>query len=183
RIEGRPIGVVANDPADQGGAITADGADKAARFLRLCDAHGIPLLYLADTPGMMVGPEVERTALVRHCCRLFVTGASLTVPFCTIVLRKAYGLGANAMTAGSFHAPLFTVAWPTGEFGGMNLEGAVKLGYRNELAAVEDPAARQQLFAEMVARMYEHGKAVSYATYFEIDDVIDPAESRTWIMT
>ena len=183
RVEGRPLGVVANDPSHLGGAIDRDGADKAARFMQLCDAFDLPLLFLCDTPGMMVGPEAEKTALVRHVSRLFVVGASLTVPFFTIVLRKGYGLGAQAMAGGSFKAPLFTVAWPTGEFGGMGLEGAVKLGYRKELAAVEDPAARQQLFAEMVARMYEHGKAVSYATYFEIDDVIDPADSRTWITT
>ena len=183
RLEGRPLGIVANDPSHLAGAIDRDGADKAARFMQLCDAFDLPLLFLCDTPGMMVGPEAEKTALVRHVSRLFVVGASLTVPFFTIVLRKGYGLGAQAMAGGSFKAPLFTVAWPTGEFGGMGLEGAVKLGYRKELAAVEDPAARQQLFAEMVARMYEHGKAVSYATYFEIDDVIDPAESRTWITT
>ena len=183
RVEGRPLGVVANDPSHLGGAIDRDGADKAARFMQLCDAFDLPLLFLCDTPGMMVGPEAEKTALVRHVSRLFVVGANLTVPFFTIVLRKGYGLGAQAMAGGSFKAPLFTVAWPTGEFGGMGLEGAVKLGYRKELAAVEDPAARQQLFAEMVARMYEHGKAVSYATYFEIDDVIDPANSRTWITT
>src|SRR5438094_408211 len=183
RIEGRPVGVVANDPSHLAGAIDRDGADKAARFMQLCDAFDLPLLFLCDTPGMMVGPEAEQTALVRHVSRLFVVGANLTVPFFTIVLRKGYGLGAQAMAGGSFKAPLFTVAWPTGEFGGMGLEGAVRLGYRRELAAVEDPAARQQLFAEMVARMYEHGKAVSYATYFEIDDVIDPAESRTWITT
>jgi acetyl-CoA carboxylase carboxyltransferase component len=183
RIEGRPLGIVANDPSHLAGAIDRDGADKAARFMQLCDAFDVPLLFLCDTPGMMVGPEAEKTALVRHVSRLFVVGANLTVPFFTIVLRKGYGLGAQAMAGGSFKAPLFTVAWPTGEFGGMGLEGAVKLGYRKELTSVEDPGARQALFAEMVARMYEHGKAVSYATYFEIDDVIDPAESRKWIMT
>src|SRR5207248_66735 len=161
----------------------SDGADKAARFLQLCDAYDLPILFLCDTPGIMVGPEAEKSGTVRHASRLFVTGASLTVPYITVVLRKAYGLGAQTMAAGSFHAPLMTVSWPTGEFGGMGLEGAVRLGYRKELAAVEDPAARQALFEEMVARMYEHGKAVSYATYFEIDDVIDPAESRKWIMT
>jgi acetyl-CoA carboxylase carboxyltransferase component len=166
-----------------GGAIDSDGADKAARFMQLCDAFEIPLLFLCDTPGIMVGPEIEKTALVRHASRMFVTGASVSVPVFTIILRKAYGLGAQAMAGGSFKAPLFTVAWPTGEFGGMGLEGAVKLGYRKELAAIEDPAARQKLFEEMVARMYEHGKAVSYATYFELDDVIDPADSRRWIMT
>jgi acetyl-CoA carboxylase carboxyltransferase component len=183
RVEGRPLGVIANDPSHLAGAIDRDGADKAARFMQLCDAFDLPLLFLCDTPGMMVGPEAEKTALVRHVSRLFVTGANLTVPFFTIVLRKGYGLGAQAMAGGSFKAPLFTVAWPTGEFGGMGLEGAVKLGYRKELAAIDDPAARQKLFEEMVARMYEHGKAVSYATYFELDDVIDPADSRRWILT
>src|SRR6185503_11764382 len=108
-------------------------------------------------------------------------GASLTVPFFTIVLRKGYGLGAQAMAGGSFKAGLFTVAWPTGEFGGMGLEGFVKLGYRSELAALEDPAERKKLFDEMVARMYEQGKALSTASHFEIDDVIDPMDSRKWI--
>ncbi len=183
RIDGRPLGIVANDPGHLAGAIDRDGADKAARFLQLCDAFDLPVLFLCDTPGMMVGPEAEKTALVRHVSRLFVVGASLTVPFFTIVLRKGYGLGAQAMAGGSFKAPVFTVAWPTAEFGGMGLEGAVKLGYRKELAALEDPAARERLFGEMVARMYEHGKAVNYATYFEIDDVIDPADSRRWIGT
>jgi len=182
RVEGRPIGIVANNPTHLAGAIDSDSADKAARFMQLCDAFDIPVLFLCDTPGMMVGPEVEKTALVRHCCRMFVVGASLTVPFFTIVLRKGYGLGAQAMAGGSFKAGIFTVAWPTGEFGGMGLEGAVKLGYRNELAALEDPLERKKLFDDMVARMYEHGKAISTASQFEIDDVIDPFESRRWII-
>jgi acetyl-CoA carboxylase carboxyltransferase component/biotin carboxyl carrier protein len=182
RIAGRPIGIVANDPTHLGGAIDTDGSDKAARFMQLCDAFDLPLLFLCDTPGMMVGPEAERTGLVRHCSRLFVVGANLTVPFFTIVLRKMYGLGGQAMAGGSTKAPLFTVAWPTGEFGGMGLEGSVKLGYRNELAAVEDPDEREALFEQMVARAYEHGKAVNTASHFEIDDVIDPADSRRWII-
>ncbi len=182
RIEGRPLGLIANNPTHLGGAIDSDGADKAARFLQLCDAFDLPILSLCDTPGMMVGPEVEKTALVRHCCRLFVVGASVTVPIFTIVLRKGYGLGAQAMAGGSFHVPVFTVAWPTGEFGGMGLEGAVKLGYRNELAAIADPAERRAAFEEMVARAYEHGKALSMASVFEIDDVIDPAASRARIV-
>jgi acetyl-CoA carboxylase carboxyltransferase component len=182
RVEGRPMGLIANNPSHLGGAIDADGADKAARFMQLCDAYDIPLLFLCDTPGIMVGPEAEKTALVRHVSRMFVTGASLTVPFMTIILRKGYGLGAQAMAGGSFKAPVFCVAWPTGEFGGMGLEGAVRLGYRKELAAVEDEAERQQLFDDMVARMYTHGKALNTATYFEIDDVIDPADSRRWIV-
>jgi acetyl/propionyl-CoA carboxylase alpha subunit/acetyl-CoA carboxylase carboxyltransferase component len=183
RVEGRPLGIIANNPAYLAGAIDSPGADKAARFMQLCDAFDIPILFLCDCPGIMVGPEAEKTALVRHASRMFVTGASLTVPFFTIVLRKGYGLGAQAMAGGGFKAPFFTVAWPTGEFGGMGLEGAVKLGYRKELAAVEDPAERKALFEKMVARMYEHGKAVSVASYFEIDDVIDPSDSRKWITT
>jgi acetyl-CoA carboxylase carboxyltransferase component len=182
RIEGRPIGVVANNPNHLAGAIDSDGADKAARFMQLCDAFDIPLLFLCDTPGMMVGPEVEKTALVRHCSRLFVIGANLTVPFFTIVLRKGYGLGAQGMAGGSFKAPIFTVTWPNGEFGGMGLEGAVKLGFRKELEAMTDPAERKALFEKMVAKAYEHGKGLNIASHFEIDDVIDPMESRRWIM-
>jgi acetyl/propionyl-CoA carboxylase alpha subunit/acetyl-CoA carboxylase carboxyltransferase component len=182
RIEGRPVGVIANNPMHLGGAIASDGADKAARFMQLCDGYDIPLLFLCDTPGNMVGPEAEKTALVRHCCRLYVIGANLTVPFFTVVLRKAYGLGAQAMAGGGFHAPFFAVSWPTGEFGGMGLEGAVKLGYRNELAAIADPAERKRKYEEMVAAMYERGKALNAAALFEIDDVIDPADTRRWIM-
>ena len=183
RMEGRSVGVIANDPQHLAGAIDSDGADKAARFMQLCDAHDIPIVFLCDTPGIMVGPDAERTGLVRHASRLFVTGAGLTVPYMTIVLRKGYGLGAQAMAGGSFHAPLFIVGWPTSEFGGMGLEGAVKLGYRNELAAIDDPAERTRTFDEMVERMYEIGKGVSMAEAFEIDDVIDPVDTRRWIST
>jgi acetyl-CoA carboxylase carboxyltransferase component len=182
RIEGRPLGVIANNPLHLGGAIDSDGADKAARFMQLCDAHDLPILFLCDTPGFMVGPEAEKTAQVRHFSRMFVVGGSLTVPFFTIVLRKGYGLGAQAMAGGSFHAPLFTISWPTGEFGGMGLEGAVRLGFRRELDAIEDDDERQAAFDRMVARAYEHGKALNVATYFEIDDVIDPAQSRDRIV-
>ncbi|WP_139373844.1 carboxyl transferase domain-containing protein [Enhydrobacter aerosaccus] len=183
RIEGKPLGIVANNPTHLAGAIDSDGADKAARFLQLCDAFDLPVLFLCDTPGMMVGPEIEKTALVRHCSRLFVVGANLGVPFGTIVLRKAYGLGAQAMAGGSFHAGAFAISWPTGEFGGMGLEGAVKLGFRKELEAVSDPAERRALFDKMVAAAYARGKALSTATYFEVDEVIDPAQSRHWIAT
>ncbi len=183
RIEGRPVGVVANDPSHLAGAIDSDGADKAARFMQLCDAHGLPIVSLVDTPGMMVGPEVEATALVRHCSRLFVTGANLTVPMIAVVLRKSYGLGAQAMMGGSTKAPLACLAWPTGEFGGMGLEGAVRLGFRRELDAEPDDAARETLFQQLVGRLYEHGKALSIAEWFEIDDVIDPADTRRWIAT
>ncbi len=183
RVEGKPIGIIANNPTHLAGAIDSDGADKAARFMQLCDAFDLPILMLCDTPGIMVGPEVEKTALVRHANRLFVTGASLTVPFFTIVLRKGYGLGAQAMAGGSFKGGLFTISWPTGEFGGMGLEGAVKLGYRNELAAIEDPAERKAAFDEMVDAAYRRGKAVNVATHFEIDEVIDPSDSRRWILS
>jgi acetyl-CoA carboxylase carboxyltransferase component len=183
RVEGRALGIVANSPAHRAGAIDADGADKAARFMQLCDAFDLPLLFLCDTPGIMVGPDAEATALVRHASRLFVIGANLTVPTGTIVLRKGYGLGAQAMAGGSFKAPLFCVAWPTGEVGGMGLEGAVRLGFRNELDAIADPDERERSFARMVAQAYEHGKALNAATHFEIDDVIDPADSRRWIAT
>ena len=181
RIEGRPVGVIANNPTHLAGAIDTPGADKVARFMQLCDAFDLPIITLCDTPGMMVGPDVEATALVRHCNRLFVTGANLTVPTVTIVLRKAYGLGAQAMMGGSTKAPLACVAWPTGEFGGMGLEGAVRLGYRRELEAAGDPDAREDLFQELVDRMYQIGKALSVASYFEIDDVIDPADTRRWL--
>jgi len=183
RIEGRAVGVVANDPRHLAGAIDSDGADKAARFLQLCDAFDLPVVTLVDTPGMMVGPDVEETALVRHCSRLFVTGVNIDVPVVSVVVRKSYGLGAQAMMAGSTKAPLACVAWPTGEFGGMGLEGAVRLGYRHELDAISDPVERDATFQVMVDRMCEHGKAVSVATHFEIDDVIDPADTRRWLST
>jgi len=178
RVEGVPLGLMANDPTHLGGAIDRDGADKAARFLQLCDAHGLPVVSLCDTPGFMVGPEAEETATVRHFSRLFVAGANLTVPLVAVVLRKAYGLGAQAMAGGSFRAPVATLAWPTGEIGGMGLEGAVRLGFRKELEAAEDPEA---LFEEMVAIAYEHSKALNAASAFELDDVIDPADTRRWI--
>jgi len=181
RVEGRPLGVIANDPAHLGGAIDAPAADKAARFMQLCDAFSLPLLFCADTPGFMVGPDAERTATVRHFARMFVTGANLSVPTGTIVLRKGYGLGAQAMAAGSFKAPMFCVAWPSAEFGAMGLEGAVKLGMRRELEAIEDPTERERAYRAMVAAAYERGSAISMASYFEIDDVIDPADTRRWV--
>jgi acetyl-CoA carboxylase carboxyltransferase component len=182
RLEGRPVGIMANNPAHLGGAIDADGADKAARFLQLCDAHDLPVLSLCDTPGFMVGPEAERTAQVRHFARMFVVGSSLTVPFVTVILRKGYGLGAQAMAAGSFRVPDLTIAWPTGELGGMGLEGAVQLGFRKELEAETDPAARQALYDRLVAAAYRNGKALNAASHFEVDDVIDPADTRARVL-
>ncbi|MFN0030010.1 MAG: carboxyl transferase domain-containing protein [Acidimicrobiales bacterium] len=181
RIEGRPVGVIANNPAHLGGAIDSDAADKATRFIQLCDAFDLPIVSLCDTPGNMVGPEYEKQALVRHCCRMFVTAANVSVPFFTIVLRKSYGLGAQGMGAGSLKTPFWTVSWPTGEFGGMGLEGAVKLGFRKELEAEENPEARVALYEKLVAKMYNAGKALNTAMHFEIDEVIDPADSRHWL--
>jgi acetyl-CoA carboxylase carboxyltransferase component len=182
-LDGHPLGVVANDPTHLGGAIDADGADKASRFMGLCDAFELPLLFLCDTPGFMVGPTAERTATVRHFARMFLGGANLSVPAGTIVLRKGYGLGAQAMAGGGFKAPLFTVGWPTSEFGAMGLEGAVRLGMRRELAAIEDSEERERAFQTAVAAAYERGQGLNMAAYGEIDDVIDPAESRRWIAT
>jgi acetyl-CoA carboxylase carboxyltransferase component len=183
RIEGRPVGIIANNPMHLGGAIDGEAADKSSGFMKLCSTFGVPLLFLCDTPGFMVGPEAEETALVKRAASLFTTAASLEVPFCTVVLRKGYGLGAQSMAGGSFKAPVFTISWPTGEFGGMGLEGAVKLGMRKELAAVEDPVARKAMFQKMVDVMYERGKAVNMAAHFEIDAVIDPVETRRWVLS
>ncbi|HZU61224.1 MAG TPA: carboxyl transferase domain-containing protein [Solirubrobacteraceae bacterium] len=181
RHRGRTLGVIANDPSHLGGAIDAPGADKAARFMQLCDAFALPILFLCDTPGFMVGPEAEKTATVRHFARMFVTGANLEVPIGTIVLRKGYGLGAQAMAGGGFKAGLFCVGWPTSEYGGMGLEGAVRLGMRRELEAIQDPEERDRAFQATVAAAYERGRAINMAAYGEIDDVIDPADSHRWI--
>ncbi|WP_028660699.1 acetyl-CoA carboxylase family protein [Nocardioides insulae] len=182
RLEGRPMGLIANNPAHLGGAIDTPAADKAARFLQLCEAHGLPVLSLCDTPGFMVGPEAEETATVRHFSRLFVTGSKLSVPLTTVVLRKGYGLGAQAMAGGSFKVPAATLAWPTGELGGMGLEGSVKLGFRRELEAIEDPEEQKRAFDDLVADAYLRGKAVNAAQVFELDDVIDPAETRRRVL-
>ena len=181
RIEGRPVGLIASNPTHLGGAIDADAADKAARFMQLCNAHGLPLVSLVDTPGFMVGPDTEATAQVRHVSRMFVAAAHLRVPFFAVVLRKGYGLGAMAMTGGGFHAPVFTLAWPSGEFGAMGLEGAVRLGYRKELEAVPDGCERDALFQRHVDEHYAKGKAINMAATLEIDAVIDPADTRRWL--
>lgn len=181
RIEGQPVGLMANNPLHLGGAIDADAADKAARFMQLCNAHGLPLVSLVDTPGFMVGPQTEERAQVRHVSRMFVAAAHLRVPFFSVVLRKGYGLGAMAMAAGGFHAPELTVAWPSGEFGAMGLEGAVRLGYRKELEAVQEGPEREALFQQLLARQYENGRALQMAATLEIDAVIDPAQTRQWL--
>jgi acetyl-CoA carboxylase carboxyltransferase component len=182
RMEGRPVGLLANNPHHLGGAIDADAADKAARFMQLCNAHGLPIVSLCDTPGFMVGPDVEAQAQVRHVCRMFMVASHLRVPFFAVVLRKGYGLGAQAMTAGGFDAPVFTVAWPTGEFGAMGLEGAVRLGFRKELEAASEGAERDALFKQLVAQQYADGEAIHMAQTLEIDAVIDPAQTRDWLV-
>ena len=182
RLEGRPFGLLANDCKHTAGAIEAEDADKAARLMQLCNVHGLPMLSLCDTPGFMVGPEIEKRAQVRHVCRMFVIGSHLKIPYFTVVLRRGYGLGAMAMAKGGFHESFFTAAWPTGEFGGMGLEGAVKAGFKKELEAIENPQEREALYDKLVAQLYERGKAINVASYLEIDTVIDPADTRKWIM-
>lgn len=181
RVEGRPLGIIANNCQHLGGAIDRDSADKAARFMQLCDAFDLPIVSLIDNPGFMVGPEVEATAAVRHFSRMVMIGANARTPRGAIVVRKAYGLGTLAMYGGRSKITAFNVAWPTAEFGPMNLEGAVRLAYRAELERQPDEAARQALYEELLRQQYDKGKAVNAATVFEVDDVIDPADSRSWI--
>ena len=181
RIEGRPVGVIANNSKYAAGVVTGGAADKAAHFMQLCDAFGLPVISLIDTPGYMVGPEAERDALVRRCCRMLIAGAALTVPTISIVLRRGYGLGAQAMAFGSLHEPLLTAAWPDATLGPMGLEGAVRLAMRRELEAIEDDSAREQRVRDLTAQMYEHAQALNAAQIFEIDDVIDPADTRATI--
>ena len=182
RIEGHPFGLLANDSRHLGGAIDSAGSDKAARFMQLCDAFDLPIISLCDAPGFMVGPDHEKTGLVRHTARMFLAGAALDVPIICVVLRKAYGLGAMAMAGGGFHDSLFTVSWPTGEFGPMGLEGAVKLGFSKELDAVKNIKDKQALYEKIVQKAYEKGKAIRAATFLEFDEVIDPIDTRKWIM-
>ena len=176
------MALIANDPRHLGGAVDCDGADKGSRLLQLADAFDLPVLSLVDTPGFMVGPDSEAQAAVRKTSRLFINAARLGTPMFSVVLRKAYGLGAQAMTGGSTLAPFFCASWPTGEFGGMGLEGAVRLGYRRELEAETDPDAQKALFDKLLGSLYERGKAINVASSLEIDAVIDPADTRRWIM-
>jgi len=182
RLEGKPVALIANDCQQLGGAVDSEASEKAARFLITCNAFKLPVVSLTDTPGFMVGPDSERGGAVRSMSSLFIAGAALTVPVVAIFLRKGYGLGAMAMTGGSFVNPVYAASWPTGEFGGMGLEGAVRLGYKKELDAVEDPNERQALFDKLLARLYEVGRATEAAAHLEIDAVIDPAETRSVIV-
>ncbi|WP_081963043.1 carboxyl transferase domain-containing protein [Desulfosporosinus sp. HMP52] len=182
RIDGKAFGLIANNPEHGAGAIKAQDADKAARFLQLCNAHGLPILSLVDTPGFMVGPVIESEAQVRHVCRMFVIGSHLNVPFFTVVMRKGYGLGAMAMSAGSFQDSFFTASWPSGEFGAMGIEGAVKHAYRKELESIKNPKEREAAYQQYIQESYEKGNAINVASYLEIDSVIDPADTRRWVM-
>jgi acetyl-CoA carboxylase carboxyltransferase component len=182
RIEGRPVGVLANDPRHLGGAIDAEAADSAVRLLGVCDAHGLPVLVLCDTPGFMVGPAAEEAAGVRRFGRLFVAGANLQVPLVAVVTRKAYGLGAQAMLGGHLKVPVATIGWPTSELGPMGLEGAVRLGFRRELEAIEDPDERAERERQMIELAYANARGLNVASFAEIDDVIDPAHTRTRIV-
>jgi acetyl-CoA carboxylase carboxyltransferase component len=181
RIAGRPVGILANNTRAMAGAITAAAADKAARFMQLCDAFGLPIISLIDCPGYMVGPAAEAEALVRRGSRMLLAGAALRVPLVAVVLRRAYGLGAQAMLGGNLHAPLLTVAWPSAHLGPMGLEGAVRLGMRKELEAIADLEAREARVREATAAARENAKAINAAQIFEIDDVIDPADTRSLI--
>jgi acetyl-CoA carboxylase carboxyltransferase component len=182
RIEGKPFGLIANNPQHLGGAIDSVCGDKAARFMQLCDAFDLPMVSLCDTPGFMVGPEAEKSGTVRHVSRMMVTAGSLSVPYFTVVLRKGYGLGAQAMAAGSFHSPVFIVAWPSSEFGPMSLEGAVRMVMGKTLDGIADPGSRQIMFEQMLAYAYQQGKGINMASFLEIDDVIDPMETRRWLI-
>jgi acetyl-CoA carboxylase carboxyltransferase component len=181
RIEGRPLGFLANDSMHMAGAITSEASDKAARFLQLCDSFGLPVVSLIDTPGFMVGPEAEATGLVRHASRLLIGGAALRVPLIAVILRRGYGLGAQAMAGGSLHEPLLTIAWPAAHLGPMGLEGAVRLALRKELEEIEDEEEREQHVSDLTAAAEDNAKAINAAMLFELDDVIDPAQTRSLI--
>ena len=176
------MGLIANDPMHLGGAVDCDGADKGSRLFQLCEAFDLPVLSLIDTPGFMVGPDSEAQAAVRKTSRLFINASRLGTPLFCVVLRKAYGLGAQAMAGGSTLAGTFTAAWPTGEFGGMGLEGSVRLGYRRELEALTDETEKKALFDKLLATLYANGKAANVAASLEIDAVIDPADTRRWVV-
>ena len=183
RVAGIPVGVMANSTRYLGGAIDSDAADKFSRFMQLCDAFGLPLVSLVDAPGFMVGPDIEKSGMVRHANRMFVVGASLKVPVFTVVLRKSYGLGAMAMAGGSLHASYCTIAWPSAEFGAMGLEGSVKLGFRKELESTGSREEKDRLFNDLLKSAYNKGKAVNAAQMLEFDEVIDPMDTREWIIT
>ena len=181
RIEGKPLGIIANSTKHLGGAIDGDASEKASRFMQLCNAFNLPIISFCDTPGFMVGPDHEKLALVRKTSRLFINGANLKTPIITIVLRKAYGLGAMAMAGGNFHQSYMTLSWQTGEFGPMGLEASVELGFKKELDNTSSKTERKKLYDHLVSQAYEKGKAINAASKLEIDEVIDPKETRSRI--
>ncbi|WP_245998572.1 acyl-CoA carboxylase subunit beta [Nocardia pseudobrasiliensis] len=179
-IDGIPLGILANQSAHNAGALTNDASDKAADFLELCQRWSLPVVSLVDTPGFMVGPEAERPGLIRQAARMVTAGARLTVPLIGVVLRRGYGLGAQAMLGGSTHRPLLTLAWPTAHLGPMGIEGAVRLGLARQLAELPEPE-REPIVAQATAAYRKNLEALNAARVLEIDDVIDPAETRTLI--
>ncbi len=182
RIQGYPVAVMANNSLHLGGALDAPASAKGARFLRLAGRFNLPVVSLCDTPGFMVGPESETQGAVGAACEFIEAGATLSSPILFVCLRKGYGIGAQAMAGGSFANPSFTISWPTGEFGAMGLEGGVRLGYKRELEAQPDAEAREALFNKLVNRAYAEGGALNVASFNEIDAVIDPADTRDWIV-
>lgn len=180
RIEGIPVGIVASQPTYLGGAIDSPTSDKIARFIQMCDAHDIPIVLLVDTPGLMVGPAVEKTALVRHSARILVALANATVPFLTVVMRKAYGLGYYVLGSKAL-SPALLLAWPTAEFGGMGLEGAAAIIWKKDFEAIADGDARKRALREKTEYLMRMNTALEVGGRFEYDDVIDPADTRAML--
>ncbi len=181
KVEGRPMGVIANQPMVLAGAMDSPACDKIARFIQLCDAHDIPKLYLVDTPGLMIGRETEATALVRHSARVLTANTNATTPFMTVVLRKAYGVGMYVMGSLAIR-PSLLVGWPTAELGSMGLEGAAKIVHRKALEALPDEKARRAREREIADDLLRQNTALTMARRFEVDDIIDPAETRAAVV-
>ncbi len=176
-LEGRPIGVVANNPAVKGGVLFVDSADKAARFIWLCDAFNIPLLFLADVPGFMVGTEVERAGIIRHGAKMITAVSEATVPKICVVLRKAYGAGLYAMAGPAFE-PAATLALPTAKIAVMGPEAAVNAVYANHIAAIADPVEREAFIATQ-REIYEADvDLLRLASELVVDAVVDFADLR-----
>ncbi|MDX6640365.1 MAG: methylmalonyl-CoA decarboxylase subunit alpha, partial [Solirubrobacteraceae bacterium] len=177
RFDGRPCGIVANQPRQLGGILDNDSADKAARFVNLCNAFGIPLLFLMDVPGFMVGTKVEEAGIIRHGAKMLHAVANATVPKLTVVIRKAYGAGYYVMN-GRAYEPDLIVAWPSAEISVMGAEGAVEIVMRRQVEAADDPVAKK---AELVAAYRKVIDVAIPARNAMIDDVIDPRETRPFV--
>ncbi len=178
RFAGEPVALLASDCRHLAGAIDGEAAEKCSQFLTVATRWGLPVVSLIDTPGFMVGPESEAAGAPRSMGQLFNTAAGVQAPWIAIFLRRGYGLGAMALAGGSFARPVISASWPQGEFGGMGLEGAVKLGFRTELDALPEGPEREARYNELLAILYEKGRATEAASYLEIDTVIDPATTR-----